>query len=41
MEKLVLLALADCANDEGRCWPSASTLARKTGEGERTVRRAV
>jgi hypothetical protein len=40
-EKLVLLALADCANDEGRCWPSASTLARKTGEGERTVRRAV
>ena len=41
MEKLVLLALADCANDEGRCWPSATTLARKTGEGERTVRRAV
>ncbi len=41
MEKLVLLALADCANDEGKCWPSATTLARKTGEGERTVRRAV
>lgn len=41
MEKLVLLALADCANDEGQCWPSATTLARKTGEGERTVRRAV
>jgi hypothetical protein len=41
MEKLVLLALADCANDEGHCWPAASTLARKSGQGERTVRRAV
>jgi hypothetical protein len=41
MEKLVLLALADWANDEGRCWPSATTLASKTGEGERTVRRAI
>jgi len=41
MEKLVLLALADCANDEGMCWPSAPTLARKSGQGERTVRRCV
>ena len=41
MEKLVLLALADCANDEGHCWPSATTLARKSGQGERTVRRAI
>ena len=40
-EKLVLLALADCANDEGHCWPSAATLARKSGQGERTVRRAI
>jgi hypothetical protein len=40
-EKLVLLALADCANDEGVCWPSACTLARKSGQGERTVRRCV
>lgn len=41
MEKLVLLALADCANDEGHCWPSAVSLARKCGQGERTVRRAI
>jgi hypothetical protein len=40
-EKLVLLALADCANDEGICWPSATTLARKSGQGERTVRRCI
>jgi len=41
MEKLVLLALADCANDEGICWPSATTLAKKSGQGERTVRRCI
>jgi hypothetical protein len=40
-EKLVLLALADAANDEGRCWPSVSTIERKSGQGERTVRRAI
>jgi hypothetical protein len=41
-EKLVLLALADQANDEGRqCWPSVATIARKSGQGERTVRRAL
>lgn len=40
-EKLVLLALADAANDEGHCWPSATTIARKSGQGERTVRRAI
>jgi hypothetical protein len=36
-EKLVLLALADCADDEGVCWPSISTLARKCTKSERTV----
>jgi hypothetical protein len=25
-EKLVLLALADCANDEGHCWPGMNAL---------------
>jgi hypothetical protein len=41
-EKLVLLALADQANDEGRqCWPAVSTIAKKSGQGERTVRRAL
>jgi hypothetical protein len=40
-EKLVLLALADQANDEGRqCWPSVATIAHRSGQGERTVRRA-
>ena len=41
MEKLVLLALADAANDDGRCWPSAATIGRKSGQGERTVRRSI
>lgn len=40
-EKLVLLALADCANDEGLAWPSIATLKRKTGAGERTIYRAI
>ena len=37
-EKLVLLALADNANDDGVCWPSIGTLAEKcnlTGQGVR------
>lgn len=41
MEKLVLLALADCANDQGGCWPAVSTIVRKSGQGERTVRRCI
>lgn len=36
-EKLVLLALADWAGDDGRCWPSVSQMARKCSKGERTV----
>ncbi len=37
--KLVLLALADCANDEGNAWPSLTTMALKCGlESERGVR---
>lgn len=28
-EKLILLCLADCASDEGVCWPSYATIARK------------
>lgn len=36
-EKLVLLALADNANDEGHCWPSMATLTRKCSKSERTV----
>lgn len=35
--KLVLLALADNANDQGVCWPSIGTIMQKTSLGERTV----
>lgn len=38
---LVLLAIADHANDQGVCWPSAPTLAHKARCSERTVRRIV
>lgn len=36
-QKIVLLALADSANDEGHCWPSMLSLARKCSKGQRTV----
>ena len=36
-QKIVMLALADCANDEGICWPSMASLVRKTSKSERTV----
>ncbi|MFB9246162.1 helix-turn-helix domain-containing protein [Massilia antarctica] len=35
--KMVLLALCDNANDQGECYPSIPTLARKCSMGERTV----
>jgi hypothetical protein len=41
VEKLVLLALADCANDEGLAWPSIATIRRKANVGERTVQRSI
>lgn len=36
-QKIVLLALADNANDEGVCWPSMATIAKKCSKGTRTV----
>lgn len=40
--KMLLLALADNANDEGRCWPSVETLMRKCGfRSESGVRAAI
>lgn len=36
-QKIVLLALADCANDEGQAWPAIATLARKATKSVRTV----
>lgn len=40
-EKLVLLALADCANDEGHCWPGLASLCRKTGRCKRSLQESL
>lgn len=40
-DKLVLVALADYANAQGRCWPSMDTLSRRTELTPRTVQKAV
>lgn len=40
-ETLVLLALADQANDEGFCWPTQETIARKARCSVRSVKRAI
>ncbi|HWU01657.1 MAG TPA: helix-turn-helix domain-containing protein, partial [Novosphingobium sp.] len=40
-QKIVLLALADAANDEGGCWPSIATIARKSSKSERTVQSVI
>ncbi len=40
-EKLVLLALADCANDEGHCWPGLASLCRKTGKCKRSLQESM
>lgn len=37
--KLVLLALADFADERGECWPAQETLGRMTEQDPRTVRR--
>ena len=37
--KLVLISLADAADDQGVCWPSVPTLARKCCTSTRTVQR--
>ncbi|MET0072248.1 MAG: helix-turn-helix domain-containing protein [Candidatus Thiodiazotropha sp.] len=39
--KLVLMALADIADDKGICWPSIATLAAKCNLSTRTIRRSV
>ncbi len=40
-EKMVLLALADNASDEGQCFPSVKRLTEKTSLSERTVQRMI
>lgn len=39
--KLVLMALADAADDHGYCWPSIPTLSTKTCLDERSVQRII
>ena len=39
--KLVLMSLADAADDHGICWPSVPTVARKCCVSTRTVRRVM
>lgn len=38
-ERLLLLAIADAANEEGICWPSVRALAQKCGVQPRTARK--
>lgn len=41
-DRLVLLAIADCASDDGgNAWPSVDTLAAKAKVSERTVQRSI
>lgn len=40
-QKLVLLALADWANDEGHCWPSIARLAQKSSLTTRCVQKTI
>jgi len=40
-EKLVLLALADSANDSGKCWPSMRSLVDKCSKSERTIQTVI
>ena len=39
--KVVLLALADQANDQGKCWPSIKTVAAKASVSVRTAQRTI
>ena len=36
-EKILMLALADCANDDGVCWPGYKNLIKKTGMAKATL----
>ena len=40
-DKIVLLALADHANDEGRCWPGVGSIKDKCGLSQRGVQNAI
>lgn len=40
-DKIVLLALADNANDDGLCWPGMAHLVAKCSKGERTIQASI
>ena len=40
-QKAVLISMADQANDDGVCWPSVGTIAKRTCLSERAVQNAV
>lgn len=40
-QKFVLLTLVDMADDDGLCWPSVATIAKRCAVSTRTVRRAL
>lgn len=40
-QKLLLLALAEFANDSGICWPSVDTLSKRIGESDRHTRQLI
>ena len=40
-QKLVLISLADQANDDGVCWPSLKKMAARTCLSERAIREAI
>jgi len=40
-DKLVLMLLADNANDDGACWPNQETLAAECGCSERNIRKII
>jgi hypothetical protein len=40
-QKIVLLSLADQANDSGVCWPSMSSTSQRCGLNERSARRVI
>lgn len=40
-EKLIMLALADWSDDDGRCWPSIAQIVKRSSKSERTVQAAL
>lgn len=40
-QKVVLLALADHSDDDGKCWPSIRRLVKKVNVTDRTVQRVI